>query len=299
MKQPWYSFLYVKSPLVKIGLGILGVLIAIAVLLFLGVIEEQRMEAQTANWDGRGIEKGAEIFANNCANCHGPDGKGLPGVAPALHSKYFFTQRLNDVSWTGSLHDYVALTVAAGRPSKVSTQWAQRMPTWSQRFGGPLRDDQVNNVSAFVLNWEEDALAQGTTENPDPWQPFVDAPSRAVASDGSAPAAEATVEPTGPLPPQQLFVSMGCSGCHNLDLPQDANNRGPVGPNLGNLYELAATFVPGEDGPTYVHTSIVNPNAYVVEGYMGGIMPQNFVEKMSEEEINSLVEWLLDPNRQR
>ncbi len=298
MKKPWYSFLYVRSPLVKIALGILAVLIAIGVLLFLGVIEEQRMEAQTANWDGRGVEKGAEIFANNCANCHGPDGKGLPGVAPALHSKYFFTQRLNDVSWTGSLHDYVALTVAAGRPSKVTTQWAQHMPTWSQRFGGPFRDDQVNNVTAFVLNWEEDALQQGTAENPDPWQPFADAPSRGVASDGSAPA-EAAPEPTGPLPPQELFVSMGCSGCHNLDLPQDANNRGPVGPNLGNLYEVAGTFVPGEDGPTYVHNSIVNPNAYVVEGYMSGIMPQNFAERMSEEEINSLVEWLLDPNRQR
>ncbi len=298
MKKPWYSFLYVRSPLVKIALGILAVLIAIGVLLFLGVIEEQRMEAQTANWDGRGVEKGAEIFANNCANCHGPDGKGLPGVAPALHSKYFFTQRLTDVSWTGSLHDYVALTVAAGRPSKVTTQWAQHMPTWSQRFGGPFRDDQVNNVTAFVLNWEEDALQQGTAENPDPWQPFADAPSRGVASDGSAPA-EAAPEPTGPLPPQELFVSMGCSGCHNLDLPQDANNRGPVGPNLGNLYEVAGTFVPGEDGPTYVHNSIVNPNAYVVEGYMSGIMPQNFAERMSEEEINSLVEWLLDPNRQR
>ena len=299
MKKPWYSFLYVRSPLAKIFLGIVAVLITIAILLFLGVIEERRMEAQTANWDGRGIEKGADIYANNCANCHGPDGKGLPGVAPALNSKYFFTQRLNDVSWTGSLHDYVALTVAAGRPSKVNSQWAQRMPTWSQEFGGPFRGDQVDNVTAFVLNWEEDALLQGTAENPDPWQMFADAPTRALAEDGSAPAAEAAPEPTGPLPPQELFVSMGCSGCHNLDLPQDADNRGPVGPNMGNLPELAGTHVPGEDAPTYVHNSIVNPNAYVAEGYMAGIMPQNFAERMSEEEINALVEWLLNPDRQR
>lgn len=299
MKKPWYSFLYVRSPLAKIFLGIVSVLITIAILLFLGVIEERRMEAQTANWDGRSIEKGADIYANNCANCHGPDGKGLPGVAPALHSKYFFTQRLNDVSWTGSMHDYVALTVAAGRPSKVSSQWAQRMPTWSQRFGGPFRDDQVNNVTAFVLNWEEDALLQGTAENPDPWQMFADAPTRAIAEDGSAPAADAAPAATGPLPPQELFVSMGCSGCHNLDAPQDANNRGPVGPNMGNLPENATTRVPGEDATTYIHNSIVNPNAYAVEGYMAGIMPQNFAERMSEDEINALVEWLLNPDRQR
>jgi cytochrome c551/c552 len=222
----------------------------------------------------------------------------LPGVAPALHSKYFFTQRLIDVGWAGSLHDYVKLTVASGRPSKVNTQWAQIMPTWSQRYGGPLRDDQVENVTAFVLNWEEDALTQGTAENPDPWQPFADAPTRAVAG-GDAPAAEAAPEATGPLPPQKLFATMGCVGCHNLDQPQTNDNRGPVGPNMGNLPENAAVRVAGEDAQTYVHTSIINPGAYTVEGYVTGIMPQNFAEKMSEEEINSLVAWLLDPNRQR
>ena len=68
---------------------------------------------------------------------------------------------------------------------------------------------------------------------------------------------------------------------------------------MGNLPEEAATFVPGEDAETYVHNSIVNPNAYIVEGYMAGIMPQNFGERMSEEEINAMVAWLLDPNRQR
>lgn len=302
MKRPWYSFLYVRSPLVKIGLGIVAVMVSIAVLLFLGVIEDRRMAAQTANWDGRAVEKGAEIYANNCYTCHGMDGKGLPGVAPALHSKYFFTQRLKDVGWTGSLRDYVALTVTAGRPSKVQSQWAQMMPTWSQRFGGPLRDDQVNNVTAFVLNWEADALAQGTPDNPDPWQPFRDAPSKAVAEDGSAPVAEALAAPTGPRSPQELFAGangMGCSGCHNLDLPQTADSRGPVAPNMANLYETAGTRVPGEDAATYIYNSIVAPNAYISEGYMAGIMPQNFAERMTEEEINGLVQWLLDPNRQR
>ena len=86
---------------------------------------------------------------------------------------------------------------------------------------------------------------------------------------------------------------MGCVGCHNLNEPQTADNRGPVGPNMGNLAENAANRVAGEDAQTYVHNSIVNPSAYVVEGYMDGIMPQNFSEQMSEEEINGLVDWLL------
>jgi hypothetical protein len=32
---------------------------------------------------------------------------------------------------------------------------------------------------------------------------------------------------------------------------------------------------------------------------MAGIMPQNFAERMSEEEIDEMVAWLLDPNRVR
>ncbi|MBW7885060.1 MAG: c-type cytochrome [Caldilineaceae bacterium] len=297
MKRPWYRFLYIRSPLVKIGLGLIAVLIAIAVLLFQGVIEEQRMAAQTANWEGRGIEKGAEIFATNCSTCHGMDGKGLPAVAPALNSKYFFTQRLTDVGWAGSLHDYVKLTVAAGRPSKVNTQWAQIMPTWSQSYGGPLRDDQVENVTAFVLNWEEDALQQGTADNPDPWQMFSDAPTKAPAGGAAAAAPEVAAEPTGPRPPAELFVSMGCTGCHNLAVPQTDNNPGPIAPNMGDYPERAGQRVAGESAEVYTHNSIVNPNAFVVPGYNPGVMPANFTERMSEEEINSLVQWLLDPNR--
>jgi len=299
MKRPWYHFLYVKSPLAKILWGIVGVLVAVGALLFQGLIENPRMEMQTSNWDGRSVQIGAAIFAGNCASCHGLDGKGLPGVAPALHSRYFFEQRLKDLEFTGSLEDYIALTVAAGRPNNKQSQWAAMMPTWSQRFGGPLREDQVDDVTRFVLNWREDALTQ--TAETDPWIPFQNAPTVDIYGDGgmveTAPAGEAT----GPLPPQELFVSMGCAGCHNMDQPQTADNKGPIGPNMGNLYETAGTRVPGEDAATYVHNSIVNPSAYMSPGYEDktGIMPANFGDRMSEEEINSLVAWILDPNRQR
>lgn len=299
MHKPWYSFLYIKSPIVKILVALAAILASLAVVVFQLGIEEKRMAAQTGNWEGRSIEKGAEVFANNCSNCHGPDGKGLPGVAPALHSKYFFLQRLQDVSFTGSLKDYVAGTVAAGRPSKVNSQWAQKMPTWGSRYGGPLRDDQVQQVTAFVLNWEKDALLQGTPDNPDPWQPFQDAPSKAPGGVVEAPAAAPVSE--GPRDPEVLFSAsasgMACIGCHVLTEPQTGDNRGAVGPNMANLAENAANRVAGEDAATYVHNSIVNPGAYVVEGYANGIMPQNFATRMSEEEINNLVAWLLDPNR--
>jgi len=65
MKRPWYRFLYVRSPLAKIGISLLALLLSFAVLMFLGLREGNRMEAQTLNWDGRSIQNGAAIFANN------------------------------------------------------------------------------------------------------------------------------------------------------------------------------------------------------------------------------------------
>lgn len=318
MRKPWYHILYIRSPLAKVFWGVVGAMLSVVLVVFQFAIEEPRMAAQAGNWEGRSIEKGAELFANNCANCHGGDGKGLPNVAPALNSKYFFTQRSVDVGWAGSMADYVELTVAAGRPSKVGMQWAQIMPTWSSHFGGPLRDDQVLHVVNFVMNWEGDALQQSAEE--DPFQCFRGVPTKAQEGDKSPEAlnikicsAEGTStlpgeplptpttpsETTGPRPPQELFVAMGCSGCHNLDLMQTPDTLGQPGPNMGNLPETAGQRVAGQDAATYVHTSIVEPNAFVNEGYVAGIMPQTFSQQMSEEEINGLVTWLLDPNRQR
>ncbi len=286
---------FIKSPILKIVLGILASLIAIALVLVVLLTEETRMEAQTGSWSGRQIENGAVLYANNCASCHGPEGRG--GAGPALRSHYFFTDtgRLADVGWAGTLHDYVELTVAAGRPSKTAGQWAVIMPTWGQSYGGPLRGDQVESVTAYVVNWQNDALAQTAEE--DPWIPFQDVRKPASQQSIDPPPLEESedtaVASDGPRDPETLFESMACKACHNLAEPQTADNRGPVGPNFANLAENAATRVEGLSATEYVHQSIVKPGDYVVEGYVDGIMPKTFAETMSEDEINSLVEWLL------
>lgn len=287
---------FIKSPILKITLGILAALFGIVLLLLVLFTEEARMEAQTASWEGRTIENGAALYYNNCASCHAPDGRGIPGVAPALNSHYFFTERLDDVGWAGSMFDYVELTVAAGRPSKTSTQWAQIMPTWGNTYGGPLRGDQVTAVTQYVVNWERFALEQTVDE--DPWIPFLDVakpPEQQAIVPGEAVEAPPAAEPTGPRDPEVLFNQvLGCMGCHNLDVPQTATNRGPIGPNMGNLATNAAARVPGQSAEEYVYESIVEPNVYIVEGYPSGIMPQNYDQLMSEEEIQLMVGWLLE-----
>lgn len=316
MRKPWYYWLYVRSPIAKILLGILTVVIAFAALVYQGfALEDKRMQAQADNWQGRSVEKGAELFYNNCRPCHGEDGKGLPGVAPALHSRYFFTQRLVDVGFTGTMNDYIGSTVAGGRPSKAVRQWAQMMPTWSNKYGGPLRDDQVRHIVNFVMNWKEDALQQSWepgAENHDPYQPFLDAPSKApvgtitytigtpasmltgtLTMTDTGGAGGAAAAPVGPRPPQVLFQAMACGGCHKLG----TTYVGAVGPNLNELPDVAGTRVAGQDAETYVYTSITEPAAFTVPNFPAGVMPPDFKTKMSEEEIRGLVKWLLDKNR--
>lgn len=48
-----------------------------------------------------------------------------------------------------------------------------------------------------------------------------------------------------------------------------------------------------EDVVTYLRTSILHPNDYVVPGYPESLMPQNYAEILTEAEINDLIAYLL------
>lgn len=298
--------LFVRSPIAKLLWGILSSLVGIIILLLVLVSEDPRMEAQTFNWEGRSIENGATLFFNNCAECHGPNGQGLLGRAPALNSYYFFdeTGRLADVGWPGSLEDYVKLTISAGRPSKIGSQWPEVMPTWGGQFGGPLRGDQVVDLTLYVMNWREAALAQTPAE--DPFQPYDDvntAPEFQNAAflllgEEEQAAAKEEFKLRSISSPQEIWQSEACFACHDIGINQ-ADLAGQNGPNMADLDQRAGTRVEGMTAEEYVYESIVNPAAFVVATYENaGQMPQNFADKLSEVEIQGLVEWLLDPNRE-
>ena len=43
----------------------------------------------------------------------------------------------------------------------------------------------------------------------------------------------------------------------------------------------------------YRYESIVNPGAYVVQGFQSGIMPQDFGETLGEQDLADLVAYLM------
>jgi mono/diheme cytochrome c family protein len=256
--------------------GTILVLITAGVLIVFGLNENQRMarieEVQTAQQ----IEVGADLFETNCSGCHGLKGEGIPGLCPPLNDKHFFTDRLKEVGWSGSLEDYIVATVSSGRltstrPDQYAGGGTPAMPTWSEQFGGPLREDQIRSIATFILNWEPTALQQVVlTELPTP------TPSVAEQND---PVARG----------QKVFLESGCIGCHTIE----GLSTGTVGPNLTQIGTEAADMVSGLSAEEYIRQSILTPNTFIVEGFPESVMPQNFGDSLSQGQLDDLVAFLL------
>jgi cbb3-type cytochrome c oxidase subunit III len=241
----------------RILIGLLSVLIAISGAIYIGIGEvDRRVEFEEA-FHGRSVERGAALYTEYCTECHGLKGQGIEGVAPNLNSRHFFENRLKEIGYQGSLDAYITLTVAGGRPVKSSESYPREMPTWSVDFGGPLRNDQIDNIVDYIMNWE------------------------AEAPDLAAPGVEPTPVP-GDTPEERggnLFQGLGCVGCHMIN-----GEGGGVGPELTNVYV--------EKGEDYIRESILNTNAVIAEGYQPNIMPQNFGERLTEMDLDDLVAYL-------
>jgi basic membrane protein A len=94
-----------------------------------------------------------------------------------------------------------------------------------------------------------------------------------------------------PAPPAEeaaaLFTKGGCGGCHVI--PGIDGAVGVVGPSMCGLAEEMRD---GEDTPDDVFEAIVDPNAEIVEGYAANIMPQNFGDLFTKDEINTMVAFI-------
>jgi mono/diheme cytochrome c family protein len=77
-----------------------------------------------------------------------------------------------------------------------------------------------------------------------------------------------------------------CLTCHTLD------GTTLVGPSFQGFPEHAGSRIPGMSAEEYIHQSIVNPGAYVVEGFQNS-MNSNYAEFLSEEDIDNLTAYIM------
>lgn len=80
----------------------------------------------------------------------------------------------------------------------------------------------------------------------------------------------------------------GCITCHSLE-PDVVI----VGPSQAGLEVRAETRVPGLSAEEYIRQSIVEPNAYIVEGFTPDVMYQNYATDLTQDQINDLIAYTL------
>lgn len=263
----------------EILLGTVLIAVTSVILIIYALDEPQRMARAAEEQQAQAIEVGAGLFEINCSGCHGLKGEGVSGLAPPLNDRHFFTNRLQEVGWPGSLEDYIISTVSGGRLTSTrpdqyvgNTPLGQpAMPAWSEEYGGPLRPDQIRDIAQFILNWEATALGQAQIE-------VLPTPT---------PRPEEAADPVARG--RNVYNERGCGGCHTVD----GLSVGIVGPNLTHIGSIAETRISGMPAADYLRQSVLDPNAFVVEGFPSNVMPQNFNELITPEQLDDLIAFLL------
>lgn len=239
---------------VKVIIGTIAFMLVMIILGLAALLEPDRLKEAEAAFRGRQIENGAQLFRESCAECHGVEGMALDCIdysgetqgcvgLPLNHAPLLCgdpSPRKVQMAWTGSQTDFIRQTIAAGRLGTL-------MPTWSAEFGGSLEAHELDQLTAYILNWGEELCAEDMvfeeTEWPGSWEDLPDGD----AADGDA-----------------GYLAQGCAGCHGLPDAPSENHLG-VGPHLGDIAIVGAERVPGMSAEQYIYESILDPNIFVVE----------------------------------
>jgi cytochrome c oxidase subunit 2 len=92
---------------------------------------------------------------------------------------------------------------------------------------------------------------------------------------------------------QRWAVQFGCTSCHQVSSEPPIPT---VGPTWLGLFGSTITL---DDGSTvtadavYIQNSILDPNGQVHAGFRPGVMPQNFGDLLTEEQIAQIIEFIM------
>jgi cytochrome c oxidase cbb3-type subunit 3 len=93
---------------------------------------------------------GAALYQHNCAVCHGTQGEGRIGATLAR-------------DWPSFRPDLRVKSVISSGVEDAA------MPAWSQANGGPLTEDEIDDITAYILSWESaQAIEPSPTPEPSP-----------------------------------------------------------------------------------------------------------------------------------
>ncbi|MCI0394328.1 MAG: cytochrome c [Chloroflexi bacterium] len=280
---------------VKIVIGTIAFMLTMIIFGFATLLEPARLQETTQAFEARQVENGAAEFQARCASCHGVNGdaqecfdpvsgeptgcqgRPLNNAALLCLNEESKSQRMIEMNWNGSLRNLILQTISAGRPGTL-------MPTWSEQFGGPLEEYQVEQLTSFILNWENEELCGAPAATPvgGPWPEDATELPEGNAENGAT-----------------LFTSVvpPCSSCHGDPAVPGSN---AVGPHLGNIGATGGERIEGISAAQYIYDSIRNPADFVAPicandqpcSTPSG-MPDVFETSLTQQDVADLVAYLL------
>ncbi|WP_028581754.1 c-type cytochrome [Desulfogranum japonicum] len=262
----------------RLGIGLLGMFLLAGFCSWLIWSEPVRLELEQLHQHGKSISQGAFLYQEHCRTCHGNRGEGIGQLGPTLHSKAFFSNRLGEVGWTGTLAEYVRASIALGRitatrPMYAGDEQTAVMPPWQDRYGGILRMDQIEQLSAFILNWRASALGKVQ---------LVELPMPEIRLN----------DPHVVAAGQKVF-QYHCGACHLAGRDEQGSNEKLIGPDLQHIGQVAANRVSDVSGEEYIRESYLVPMAYTVSGYENIPAEKRCQGVLKESELRQIVAFLL------
>jgi plastocyanin/mono/diheme cytochrome c family protein len=145
-----YIFYARGSAITRSGYAALILTLGIGLIIPLLMVGQQQARAdRTAALYDQSLQRGAALFGQYCATCHGFQGQGLVGP------------RLNNNSTVNKFtNDDLTRIISAGVPLNVADPTVLQMPAWSNRFGGSLTDDDIAYLVALIRSSDTAYLKQ-------------------------------------------------------------------------------------------------------------------------------------------
>lgn len=79
-----------------------------------------------------------------------------------------------------------------------------------------------------------------------------------------------------------------CISCHVIGIGEPVQ----LGPNLSNIGNRAATTVVGQGAADYLRTSLLEPDAYLAQGFQEGIMYRGYKTALTGQQVNDLIAYM-------
>jgi mono/diheme cytochrome c family protein len=136
----FFYLVFVRGTAVaRIGYASLLFVLTLGLIIPMLLVTQQQAQATTqqAQYD-LALHRGAALFGQYCSSCHGYQGQGILG--PKLNNNPDISKLTNDD---------ITRIISAGVPFPDNLAKLQ-MPAWSNAFGGPLTEEDINYLLVFI-----------------------------------------------------------------------------------------------------------------------------------------------------